>query len=122
MPFLSFRAYAIGLCFKFVSSSSYDLFSLVGIIQVRCKTKATRRLPPYSLILNPLQDWNWIELYIMSRLPTSKPRRRGREGSLFNNTKLKKEEDIYRRFNLYKYSSSAAPHRLLVHTLVRATT
>jgi len=58
----------------------------------------------------------------MSRSPTSRPGRRGREGSLFNDTKLKKEEDIYKRFGLYKYSSSAAPHRLLVHTLVRATT
>jgi hypothetical protein len=120
--FLSFCAYAIRLCFKFVSSSSYNSFNLVGIIQVRCKTKATRRLPPYSLILNPLQDWNWIKLYIMSRLPTFRPRTRGREGSLFNDTKLKKEEDIYRRFGLYKYSSFAAPHRLLAHTLVRATT
>ena len=58
----------------------------------------------------------------MSRSPTSRPGRRGREGSLFNDTKLKKEEDIYKRFGLYKYSSFAAPHRLLVHTLVRATT
>jgi len=114
VPFLSFRAYAIRLCFKFVSSSSYNSFKF--------GTKATRRLFLYSLILNPPQDWNWIKLCIMSRSPTSKPRRRSKEGSLFNDIKLKKEEDIYRRFGSYKYSSSAAPHRLLVHTLVRATT
>jgi len=59
---------------------------------------------------------------LMSRSPTSRPGRRGREGSLFNDIKLKKEEDIYRRFGLYKYSSFATPHCLLVYTLVHATT
>jgi len=58
----------------------------------------------------------------MSQSLTSKPKRRGKEGSLFNDIKLKKEEDIYRRFGSYKYSSFAASHRLLVHTLVHATT
>jgi len=40
----------------------------------------------------------------MSRTPTPRPGRRVIEGSLFDDSKLKKEEVIYRRFGSYKYS------------------
>jgi len=40
----------------------------------------------------------------MSRTPTLKPGRQVIEGSLFDDLKLKKEEVIYKRFGLYKYS------------------
>ena len=40
----------------------------------------------------------------MSQTLTLRPRRRIIEGSLFDDLKLKKEEVIYRRFGLYKYS------------------
>jgi len=40
----------------------------------------------------------------LSRTPTPRPGRRVIEGSLFDDSKLKKEEVIYRRFGLYKYS------------------
>jgi hypothetical protein len=55
-------AYAIGLI-------SYDLFSLVRLGSVQEKRRRVDFSFLYSLILNPLQDWNWIKLWIMSRAP-----------------------------------------------------